>query len=139
MENESKLRAPEAFHVIFLVVGVITIFAQSASRGGVLDYDIIEVGILGISSQASAINTSGQVAGTFVSAEEHGRAFVYSPGGMTDIGTLGGTNSYAQGINALGQVVGETYLAGDNIQRGFLYSNGVYRTSARSAEVKRWT
>jgi probable HAF family extracellular repeat protein len=42
---------------------------------------------------------------------------------MQDLGTLGGTNSLAFGINASGQVVGYARNA-DSIFHAFLYANG---------------
>ena len=42
-------------------------------------------------------------------------AFIWNSGtGMTDLGTLGGNNSYALGVNDSGEVVGYSYLA-DNV------------------------
>jgi len=40
--------------------------------------------------------------------------------GVVDLGTLGGTNSIAYGINASGQVVGQADLAGDTMTHAFL-------------------
>jgi probable HAF family extracellular repeat protein len=40
---------------------------------------------------------------------------------VTDLGTLGGTNSLAFGINASGKVVGYAYLPGDGAYHPFLY------------------
>ena len=51
--------------------------------------------------------------------------FLYSDGVMTDIGTLGGSNSSGTGINARGQIVGSSDSAADPYGRAFLYSNGV--------------
>jgi probable HAF family extracellular repeat protein len=43
---------------------------------------------------------------------------------MRDLGTLGGTNSVAYGINNAGQVVGGADTAGDATEDAFLYSGG---------------
>ena len=42
---------------------------------------------------------------------------------ITDLGTLGGTNSYATDINASGLVVGDSLLA-DGSQHAFIYRDG---------------
>jgi probable HAF family extracellular repeat protein len=52
-------------------------------------------------------------------------AFLYSDGIMQDLGTFGGTTSYAYGINNSGQVVGQAYTAGNATAHAFLYSDGV--------------
>jgi probable HAF family extracellular repeat protein len=51
-------------------------------------------------------------------------AFVYSGNTMADIGTLGGTASSGQGINASGQVTGASSTADDAVSHAFLYCNG---------------
>ena len=43
---------------------------------------------------------------------------------LTDLGTLGGTQSFAYAVNDLGQVVGSSWIAGDTASHSFLYSNG---------------
>jgi probable HAF family extracellular repeat protein len=43
---------------------------------------------------------------------------------MNDLGTLGGRHSTAYGINASGQVAGESRIAGDAETHAFLYSGG---------------
>jgi probable HAF family extracellular repeat protein len=43
---------------------------------------------------------------------------------ITDLGTLGGSRSYANGINAAGQVVGVSDTTGNAWVHAFLYSGG---------------
>ncbi len=43
---------------------------------------------------------------------------------LTDLGTLGGTQSFAYAVNDLGQVVGSAAISGDTTNHSFLYSNG---------------
>ena len=51
-------------------------------------------------------------------------AFLYSNGTMQDLGTLGGTEGAAAGINNKGQVVGNSLTTGNLASHAFLYSNG---------------
>jgi probable HAF family extracellular repeat protein len=84
---------------------------------------------------ATAINNSGQVAGSFDYAGDwtSSHAFLYdstnddSTNGMQDLSTLGGTNSYGNGINDSGEVVGYSYTAGDQNYHAFLYEDGVMK------------
>jgi probable HAF family extracellular repeat protein len=76
------------------------------------------------SSTAGGINTSGQVVGSSYSAVEGFKAFLYSGGNVTELGTLpGGLNSYARAINTNGQVVGAADTPG-GFYHAFLYSAG---------------
>jgi len=70
-----------------------------------------------------AINRVDMVTGTFpLGAGE--RAFLYSNGVATELGTLGGTKSRGNAINDRGIVVGSATIAGDATSRAFLYDNG---------------
>jgi probable HAF family extracellular repeat protein len=44
---------------------------------------------------------------------------------LIDLGTLGGSQTFADSINDLGQVVGSSQLAGDGGSHAFFYANGV--------------
>jgi probable HAF family extracellular repeat protein len=77
-------------------------------------------------SWAYSINNNGQVvgeAGIFTN-KLGSHAFLYSSGIMTDLGTLGGGQSQAIGINDSGQVVGGSEISGNTEFHAFLYSSG---------------
>jgi probable HAF family extracellular repeat protein len=75
-------------------------------------------------SYAYDINDSGEVVGgsTYSNGNGNEHAFIYNPvGGMTDIGSLGGSYSTAYGINNSGHVTG--YATNSNGQgRAFLWN-----------------
>lgn len=81
-------------------------------------------------SDAYDINASGEVVGLgYVSASAGYRpflfrAFIYSGGALTELGTLGGDDSFAYSINASGQIVGRSSTARNASSRAFLYSGG---------------
>ena len=78
-----------------------------------------------------AINDSGEIIGQAwqggLSSGGGGmRAFISTNGAITDLGTLGGNESSATGINNLGQVVGQSRVVGGGLNNhAFLYSGGV--------------
>jgi probable HAF family extracellular repeat protein len=80
-------------------------------------------------SSANGINNKDQVVGSFNISDNLGggslyHAFLYSSGNMIDLGTLPGyTESYGQGINDNGQVVGTAYTS-SGVSHAFLYSDG---------------
>ncbi|MBU4274130.1 MAG: hypothetical protein KKA28_20060 [Planctomycetes bacterium] len=103
--------------VIFLALGVLPASVQASAP-----YVFHDLGTLGGSeSSAQAINNIGQVAGSATTSSGQTHAFLYPyPGGpMQDLGTLGG-DSYANGINDQGQVVGCFWIGGQ--LHPFLYS-----------------
>ncbi|HEY2587485.1 MAG TPA: hypothetical protein VGI81_17195 [Tepidisphaeraceae bacterium] len=52
-------------------------------------------------------------------------AFLFNgTGGLQDLGTLGGTDTRAYGINSAGEVVGISSTSGNVASHGFLYADG---------------
>ena len=83
----------------------------------------------GMSSGAYAINNLGQVAGTAQAWIPQNnawtyRAAVWNGATATDLGTLGGSHSTANGINDSGQVVGWSEMSGDVTRHAFLWNSG---------------
>ena len=80
------------------------------------------LGSLGGPSTGRAISGNGLVAGFSVPGGEP-QAFLHNGSGLVPLGTLGGTRSTAHGVNAAGQVTGQsTNEAGEF--RAFIYSGG---------------
>jgi probable HAF family extracellular repeat protein len=77
------------------------------------------------SAGAVAINNVGQVVGTSPTPAFTQHAVLWSAlGVIQDLGTLGGSNSRAIDINASGQVIGASQIAGDAATHFFLWSVG---------------
>jgi len=81
-------------------------------------------------NEATAMNNQGQVVGYVAFGANSGslaptttHAYLYSNGSMKDLGTLGGSNSQASGINDAGQIVGNSTNAQGALQ-AFLYQKG---------------
>jgi probable HAF family extracellular repeat protein len=78
----------------------------------------------GNSSEAYAINQGGQITG-YAQTGQNDHAFIYSGGGLTDIGArLGGSlpNSYGLGINDSGHVAGTAYNGSYSVAHAFFYN-----------------
>lgn len=84
-----------------------------------------DLGTLGGVSKARGISSDGRITGySVVGGATH--AFLYDDGVMQDLGTLGGTHSFGLGVNANGEVVGYSHIAGSEDEyHAFLYSGGV--------------
>lgn len=86
------------------------------------------IGTLGGSSaQAFGINDNGLVTGFANTSSGNPHAFLYTNGSMQDLGTLSGIYNYGSigyGINASGEVVGQSYDQTGRDENAFIYSNG---------------
>lgn len=93
-----------------------------ASNGSVTDLGAFSNGNW---SAGYGINNSGEVAGYGMTQSGAFHAFGWTPTtGYTDLGTLGGANSYAMAINDNGQIVGNSQVA-SGYCHAFLWSGGV--------------
>ncbi|MET3105380.1 putative HAF family extracellular repeat protein [Oxalobacteraceae bacterium GrIS 1.18] len=88
---------------------------QSRNRHAVLfeHGKLTQIGSLGGNeSEASHINSHGEIIGSAKRKDSSWGAFLYSrEHGMQDLGTLGGTNSHGMALNDLGDAVGFSDLA----------------------------
>lgn len=76
-------------------------------------------------SVARGINNLGQVVGWSNTATDAGHAFLWEKGHMIDLGALEDGNTMANAINDDGDVVGSAWLAYQDVNRAFLWKNGV--------------
>ena len=93
-------------------------FVTVASTNALVDLGTLACGTrnyCNATSQATSINTSGQVVGYSQIATGPTHAFITDPStnAMTDLGTLGGGTSEAFGINDSGQVTGASSVVAD--------------------------
>jgi probable HAF family extracellular repeat protein len=119
------MRTVSNFAFVATIVGVLVGIEATATAAVPTFTATPIVSLGGPNSSGRAINAAGDIAGVADTVDGHQHAFLYSGGAIRDLGTLGGTYSIAHGINASGQVVGESTFAPDNIGvRAFLYSGG---------------
>jgi len=116
-----------------VLMALATVCAASAQAG--VSYSVTDIGTLSGKTTATALNDLGQVAGYSVTAIGNTVAFLSSQGAIQSLGTLGGANSYAYGVNNDGTVVGNASLATGNalMTHAFSFSNGTMTDIAPAA------
>ena len=96
-----------------------------------LTYDVIPLSLGGSGEFAFVgrddITANGKVAGTIDAADGRNHAFLYDGEKMIDLGTLGGLNSDAGGVNELGQVIGWAQLRDGSIFHALFYDGTTTR------------
>ena len=143
-EQDGKFTDLGPLNPDFVMGGLVSINADGVIAGVSSGYDAainrhgtnIELGSLaGLGSVALDLNDSGQVVGFSATGSQPSangsspptliaHAFRYSHGKMSDLGTLGGTDSLASSINDGGAVVGSSYTANNSASHAFLYRQG---------------
>ena len=105
--------------------------SASAVTGNIAAYTVTDIGASTPNptgnSTAFALSQNGAVAGRFTTGTGAHHAFVWANGNVTDLGTLGGTNSSAVGIaNVDGaiEIVGNSDLSGNTAAHAFVWSDG---------------
>lgn len=91
-------------------------------------YSVTDLGSLGnpLGSGAAAVNVSGDAVGyAFVAGSSYVHAVLSRGGQLTDLGTLGGTQSLARAINSSGDIVGWAYAPGSTSLRAVLWRGGL--------------
>lgn len=91
-------------------------------------YSVSDLGSLGNprGSGATSRNGTGDAVGyAFVAGSSYVHATLIHHGTVTDLGTIGGTQSFARAINTRGDIVGWAFPAGAETQRAVLWSGGL--------------
>ena len=88
-------------------------------------FTTIEFSFGASTTQASGINDSGQIAGSYLTGARH--AFLYSGGSFTTIDFPGASATNGGGINNPGQIVGN-YADSGGTTHGFLLSGATFTT-----------
>jgi probable HAF family extracellular repeat protein len=84
--------------------------------------DPVDLGTLGGNETRAHAEKAGRIVGASQTSDGAIHAFKYEQGAMTDLGTLGGTTSWAFAINSAGSIVGSASVGGDLATHAFLWT-----------------
>lgn len=108
-----KSRVVSFLCAMSLLAVIATALATQAQQSPAPRYAVIDLGTLpgGTFSQPFSMNNDGAVSGSSNLSGNAQHAVLWYHGRITDMGTLGGPNSIAFGVNALGLAGGEAELS----------------------------
>lgn len=122
---------------LLLVTATVALLCLGVGSQAAAKYHIVDLGDLGGgTSEALAINNTGQVVGRSIAASGQTHAFVWDSGsGIQDLGVLGGYGGEAYGINDKGQIVGIAYTTGHTGPNDGKYSAFLWSESSGMREL----
>jgi probable HAF family extracellular repeat protein len=116
---------------LFKAVGILTLLLTVAAPAkAVVQYTVEPLGDF----SPIAINASGDVIGN-LSKSTYSTGVLYHNGEIIELGTLGGSYSYATSINDIGQIVGHS-ITSDGKSHAFLYSGGEMADLGNLGKIK---
>src|SRR5512146_92932 len=116
-------------------------FSTSSAVPSPTGFDMVDLGNLGGSAHATAINPAGMVVGSSETTDGYFRGFLWRDGKMIDLGSLGSGFSQATGISPSGDVVGWSWTAQFDMH-AFIWQNGTMRdlgTLGAGPEIGEWS
>src|SRR6266849_1385891 len=134
MKRTSVLKKLPLLLLLTLGATVVTAAFAPASRAQQPGYTMTDLGpasphsapawLYGEGVTTVSMNAAGDVVAATPTASGNTHAALFHNGQVIDLGTLGGLNSEANGINNFGQIVGDSQTA-NGTAHAFLYTNNV--------------